>query len=118
MTKRLIIAIAFLSVSFFVSLFCVSFITAEIERTAEIISAYDDEFECAREILSRWHDSKRAFSLFLKHTDADSIERYYIELQLALEEGGREKIRDILQKLYAFLCVTAEGEKIKTENIF
>lgn len=118
MTKRLIIAFLFLLLSFLVSLFSVSFVINEIDKTVDAIDTITDERECAAQILSKWQENKKYFSLFLKHTDADSIEMYYLELESALNNDDDDELGRILYRLRAFLSVTAEGEKIKSENIF
>ncbi len=118
MTKRLVIAFLFLLLSFLVSFFSVSFVINEIDKTIETIDSISDERLCAQEILSMWQENKKYFPLFLKHTDADSIERYYLELEAALKDDDADEIGKILYRLRAFLSVTAEGEKIKSENIF
>lgn len=118
MTKRLIIAAVFLLSSFLLSFLAVNYVVTEIDKTTEIIVNSENPLEASEKILSSWEKNKNLFSLFLKHTDADTIERYYLELTWAYNEKNSEAAADILVKLRAFLQVTAEGEKIKTENIF
>jgi len=118
MTKRLVVAFAFLFTAFAVSFFAVRHIEREIEAVLTEIESTQDVFLCAGNILGLRDENEKSFSLFLKHTDADMIDRLHLQLKAALERQDEETVTRLLTEIYAFLYVTAEGEKVKTENIF
>lgn len=118
MTKRLVVAFAFLITAFTVSFFAVKHIEKDIEAVLTEIENTDDVFLCAENVIALREGNKKAFSLFLKHTDADMIDRLHLQLEDALERRDEETVTRLLTEIYAFLYVTAEGEKAKTENIF
>lgn len=118
MTKRLIVAVIFLLSAFILSVVCVSRVHSEIDRVLYEIDNSTDIYSAAEAVLGLRESNEKVFSLFLKHTDADMIDSLHIELRFALEAGNDEEIRLLLGELYAFLWVTSEGERIKSENIF
>ncbi len=118
MTKRLVVAFAFLFTAFAVSLFAVRHIEGDIEAVLTEIENTEDVFLCAEKILGLREKNEKSFSLFLKHTDADMIDRLHLQLEDALERRDEETVTRLLAEIYAFLYVTAQGEKAKTENIF
>lgn len=118
MTKRLIVAVVFLLGAFLISLICVMSVQNEIGKVLSLIEENDDIYECSEKILNLREHNEKVFSLFLKHTDADTIERLHYELYFAVNDRNDEKIKLLLAEIYAFLSVTSEGEKVKTENIF
>lgn len=118
MTKRLILSVVFLLSALSLSLFSVGRVHREINAVLYEIDTNEDIYSCARNVLGMRESNERVFALFLKHTDADMIDRLHIELSFALEKGNDEKITLLLSEIYAFLSVTGEGEKVKSENIF
>ncbi|MBQ6898683.1 MAG: hypothetical protein IJN70_06845 [Clostridia bacterium] len=118
MTKRLILSVVFLLSALSLSLFSVGRVHREINAVLYEIDTNEDIYSCARNVLGMRQSNERVFSLFLKHTDADMIDRLHIELSFALEKRNDEKITLLLSEIYAFLSVTGEGEKVKSENIF
>lgn len=118
MTKRLIVSAVFLLSAFLLSILSADRVQREIEAVLYEIETNDDIYSCAENILARRQDNEKVFSVFLKHTDADMIDRLHIELEFALNNRNDEKIILLLAEIYAFLSVTSEGEKVKTENIF
>lgn len=65
-----------------------------------------------------WEDDKIYFSYFLKHADADMLNRYFNELSSGEIGVNPDNTVKILNELEAFLKVTYEGEKLKLQNIF
>lgn len=118
MTKRLIVAVVFLLSALLLSILSVSRVHKEINDVLYEIETNEDIYSCAENILAKRENNEKIFSVFLKHTDADTIDRLHIELRFALENRNDEKIILLLAEIYAFLSVTSEGERIKTENIF
>ena len=118
MTKRLIVAIVLLLSAFLVSTLSVMRVQAEIEEVLYEIENNEDIYSCAEKVLSLRKSNERVFSMFLKHTDADMIDRLHLELKAALGNSDEIKITLLLSEIYAFLTVTSEGERLKSENIF
>ncbi len=118
MTKRLIVSVVFLLSAFFLSIFSVSRVQKEISSVLYEIDTNEDIYSCAENVLGMRKTNEKVFSVFLKHTDADTIDRLHIELEFALQNRNSEKIKLLLAEIYALLSVTSEGEKVKTENIF
>ena len=118
MTKRLILSVIFLLSALTLSLISVGRVHREINAVLYEIDTNEDIFSCAENVLSLRESNERVFALFLKHTDADMIDRLHIELSFALKARNEEKITILLSEIYAFLSVTSEGERVKTENIF
>lgn len=118
MTKRLVVAIVFILSSFFLSLISVGQVHNEIDSVLYEIDTNEDIYSCAENVLLLREGNERVFSLFLKHTDADMIDRLHIELNIALKNRNDERIALLLSEIYAFLSVTSEGERVKSENIF
>ena len=118
MTKRLIFAVVFLLSALSLSLLSVGRVHKEINAVLYEIETNDEIFSCAENVLGLRDSNERVFSLFLKHTDADMIDRLHIELSFALKRRDEEKVSLLLSEIYALLSVTDEGEKVKSENIF
>ncbi len=118
MTKRLIVAVVFLLISFFVSFSAVKSLENNIEAVLGEIENTEDVFLCAENILAMRSDNEKVFSLFLKHTDADMIDKLHVSLELALERRDEQRITILLSDIYSYLLVTLEGEMVKSENIF
>lgn len=118
MTGRLTIALILLITSFFVSLFSLSFVVDEINESIEVISSDEDVFTRTELLTEKWSRERKMFSILLKHADVDTIDRFYLEIKYACERNDKEKAEEILAQLKACLIVTAETEKLKTENIF
>ena len=118
MTKRLIAATVLLLAAFLLSIFSVSRVHREISLVLSEIENTEEPYACAENVLKLRKGNERVFSLFLKHTDADMIDRLHIELESALSDRNDTAIIRLLREIYAFLSVTAEGERAKSENIF
>ena len=118
MTKRLITALVLLSSSLMLCILSVKFLVNEIDNSIEIILSDNQISEKSRLLNEHWQKNGRVFSVFLKHTDADFLERNFIELENACAMGNTEKAEEIISQLYAYLAVTAEAEKLRVENIF
>lgn len=123
MAKRLIIAALFLILSFSVSFLShIYFVNTSEKIISEIDSAvYSDEADGAEHIeslLSLWEKNKNYFAILLKHSDADTVDRYFLELSSLRENGDADSIFSLLTELKAFVRVTLDGEKPKIENIF
>ncbi len=120
MTKRLIIAAVFLSVSLFISIFANIYILTSINEMYELCqNAEMNEDETAfNELLGYWQARKTAFSVFLKHADADTLARYFLKIENFADNGNFSQAKSVVFELKAFLACTEEGELLKFENIF
>ncbi len=123
MTKRLVIAAVFLLASLSGSISSYIYIQTvfgELEAIAENVYESDDEnyFEEISILNEKWQKNSRAVAVILKHTDADTLERYFHTLEKSASSGDIYFSRKILSELIAFLRVTAEGEKAEIQNIF
>ncbi len=118
MTKRLVVAFVFLLSAFLVSFSAVRSVERNIEAVLYEIDNNEDIYSCAENVLAQRVNNEKVFSLFLKHTDADMIDKLHISLGLAVESGDDYRIKTLLEDIYSFLSVTLEGEKVKSENIF
>ena len=114
----LIITAAALCISSFVYIRSVS--EDMLERADRIISLYEggDEFLYeAKELIDKWNENSLMFGIVLKHTDADSLDRYFLVLENTVNADKVTFIRT-LRELRAFLIVCLEGEKPRADNIF
>lgn len=118
MTKRLIAAVILLVAAFLLSFLAVKRVEAEISYLLYEIENTQDVFLCAGNVLDRREKNERVFSMLLKHTDADMIDKLHISLAFALEERDEYRIKTLLSDIYSYLYVTLQGEKVKSENIF
>ncbi|MBR3768382.1 MAG: DUF4363 family protein [Clostridia bacterium] len=121
MTKRLVIAAVFLSLALFISIS--SYVYLEI-TSEKIFSAIDElsediyEENAANELISIWDKNKKIYGVFLKHADADMLDRQFIVLEKSILEGDSYTALLTLRELNAYLHITLEGEMLKIENIF
>ncbi len=119
MTKRIIIACIFLAFATLISIFSAVYVTAATEKMLMKIDSFedkilsDDEYDIS-ELTDLWGKYKNTFGIILKHQDADVLDRYF----LLLDSQDNEELLETIRELSAFLKVTAEGEKLKIENIF
>ncbi len=114
----LIITAAALSISSFFYIRTVS--EDMLERTDEIVGLYEngeDFFYETKELINRWNENSLLFGIVLKHTDADSLDRYFLILENTLRKDNVTFIRT-LRELRAFLTVCLDGEKPRADNIF
>lgn len=126
MTKRLIIAAVFLIVAFCIGLFTHIYFVNTSELMIDVIDKAinaDDEdvSEYIDELTLLWKENKRFFAILLKHSDADTADRYFLMLKSYGEKEKKEEKDEtmlILRELKAFISVTLEGEIPKIENIF
>ena len=118
MTKRLLVAVVFLLVSFIASFSALDTVERKIEEVLTVIEENEDVFVCAEKILVLREDNEKIFALFLKHADADMIDKLHIALSMALKASDEQISRELISEIYAFLQVTLEGERVKSENIF
>lgn len=82
---------------------------------------YDDMTEeKTQALLEKWQEERKALSVFLKHTEADMLERFFAEIESfsSEEKNGERKTADTVGDMRAFLAVIIETEKAKIENIF
>ncbi len=125
MAKRIIAALCLIILS--LSLAVGSYLYIK-NTSAKIISAADNVTEKildskafsdeVLELLTMWDRHSGLFGIILKHSDADVIGRYFLELESASEGADSEKIYALLTELKAFLTVTVNGEAPAMENIF
>lgn len=126
MTKRLIIAAVFLIAAFCIGLFTHIYFVNTSELMIDVIDKAinaDDEdvSEYIDELTLLWKENKRFFAILLKHSDADTADRYFLMLKSYGEKEKKEEKDEtmlILRELKAFISVTLEGEIPKIENIF
>ena len=120
MTKRLIIAAVFLSVSLFISIFANIYILKSINELYTLCENAAERENSAEfsELLEYWQAHKTAFSVFLKHADADTLTRYFLKIENFADEGNYSQAKSVIFELKAFLLCTKEGELLKFENIF
>lgn len=125
MAKRITAALCLILLS--LSLACGSYLY--IKNTSEEIIALSDviiEKQLGGEdisaafgkLLLTWDSNSELFGVILKHSDADVIGRYFLELESAKVCADEEKIYNLLTELKAFLTVTLRGEAPAIENIF
>lgn len=91
-----------------------------LERTDRILTLYENEedfFYETKELIDTWNDNSLLFGIVLKHTDADSLDRYFLMLESTLQEDNVTFIRTLIE-LRAFLKVCLDGEKPRADNIF
>lgn len=123
MTKRLVIAALFLTVSLTGSLiayFYIQTVFGEMSELAETAycSEEADFIPSTEKLLEKWQGNRRTIAVILKHTDADTLEKYFLLLEKFKDSDDTEFLRRTLGELIAFIKVTAEGEKAEIENIF
>ncbi len=120
MTKRLIIAVAFLLCALFMSLYSNSYVLATVNELYELC----DNVEPAKgkeqlsDVFAFWNLRRRGIFVFLKHADVDVLNRY---LALLADYSEKEKLieaENVLFELKSFLDSILTGESVKFENIF
>ena len=123
MTKRLVIAALFLSIALTGSLLSYFYIQDTFSEIGELAykAYYSDESgidAASKKLIEKWKEKQRAVAVILKHTDADTLEKFFLLLEKFRNSDDEEFLRRTLGELIAFLEVTAEGEKAEIENIF
>ncbi len=123
MTKRLIIAIIFLAVALSGSIFSFVLVQSVFDEMLEIakaaVTAGENEFyDYTQRLIGLWDKNGRSIEIILKHTDADTLEKYFILLRDMAENKNKDGMVRLLRELSAFITVTAEGEKPEIQNIF
>ena len=123
MTKRLVIAVIFLTAALAGSIFSFILVQSAFDEMLEIadnaVTAQEDEFFALTErLISLWDKNGRSIEIILKHTDADTLEKYFILLRGMAENKNKDGMVRLLRELSAFITVTAEGEKPEIQNIF
>lgn len=123
MTKRLVIAVIFLTAALSGSIFSFVLVQSVFDEMLEIadnaVTAQEDEFFALTErLISLWDKNGRSIEIILKHTDADTLEKYFILLGDMAETKNKDGTVRLLRELSAFITVTAEGEKPEIQNIF
>ncbi len=120
MTKRLIIAVVFLLFSLIVSIFANVYILSSIKELYVLCdnAANVGDEKAFSAILRYWESHRTGFSVFLKHTDADILTRYFSSLENFMYTKNFSEAKRVIFDLKAYLYCTAEGEILKFENIF
>lgn len=92
-----------------------------LDKTDNIISLYENGESCfyeTKELLEVWNENKLLFGVILKHTDVDTLDRYFILTEKTLDMKDEAAFIDNLRELEAFLSVCMGGEKLRLDNIF
>ena len=118
MTGRLIIAIALILSSLLLRIVSQAYIEREIVKFVEIIDSGISVTQKSASLSLLWSKNKTIFSVFLKHADADILDKCLSELESACEAENEELSVEILGELKANLSVASDGEKLRVENIF
>ena len=123
MKMRLVAAVVFVLVALVLSLFSDFYVSSRVdEMITEIdylssVFAYGEIPDMSK-LFGMWKDCKKLFLIFLKHADADALDIYFLTLENYCATLEYSEIPDKLSEIKAFLFVTAEGEKLKSSNIF
>ncbi len=118
MTKRVVIAVLLFSVALLGSVSANRFTLRAFEDMKTVIERTEENNEKAEKLLEIWKRNKGPVSVFLKHTDADTLERYFELLEIYKNGENDMMFRTVLYELEAFIEVIARTEKLKFENIF
>ena len=123
MTFRLIIAAVFLAAALTGSILAFSSVQTVFDEMTvladEALASQDSEFfEITEKMGKVWDEKGRVIEVILKHTDADTLEKYFLLLRTVSENKNRNAAEMLLEELKAFITVTAEGEKPEIQNIF
>lgn len=97
------------------------YVSSALSELYQLTEEYEDITDDKADALSeKWQDKRTALSVFLKHTEADMLERFFAEIEnySVEEKNGKKKTADTVGELRAFLSVIIETEKAKIENIF
>lgn len=70
------------------------------------------------ELDALWKKHSKIYAMMLKHSDADTLDRYFIMLDDAVKNSNKNRITVIISELCAFIGVTVHGEAPRAENIF
>lgn len=125
MNKRIIVAISLILCALFAGV--ISFIYLEnvtdiiittIENISNKYRSNEDYSEEYKKLTQIWSKHSVLFAVILKHSDADTIDRYFLLLEEADKNNDKEFFMLVLSQLDAFLLITVQGEAPRVENIF
>lgn len=120
MTKRVIIAVVLFILSMAGSI-CANILT--VNSLEDMLAVFEEDnisenTEKIPELIKVWDEKRFFLSVFLKHTDADILDRYFALLEIYYEESNDILLPAALGELEAFIEITLITEKLKIENIF
>ena len=125
MIKRLIIAVFCIVLAFCMCIFSLRYIRINSEALINFFDSAVERRESGgdweqplRECLELWDKKNTVFGIFLKHTDADELDRYFIRLEAELNRKSEDGTFDVVNQLRASLLVVLAGEQAKAENVF
>lgn len=120
MTKRLIIAAVFLLFSLTIGIAANIFIQSSVNELYLLCENAEQKNndDTLGKLVDCWYARKSGLSVCLKHADADILSRYFVTIESIINDGNFAASENVLRELKAFLRCTAEGEKLKFENIF
>lgn len=97
------------------------YVSSALDELYSLTEDYEDiTEEKTQALLRKWQEERKALCVFLKHTEADLLERFFAEIEnySSEEKNGGRKTADTVGNMRAFLAVIIETEKAKIENIF
>ena len=120
MTKRLIIAVVFLFLALLLSVYANFYVLASASELYDLCVKVQTEtiYENLNDIFAFWRLHQRGIFVFLKHADADELNRYIALLENYALNNNFNEVKKVIPELKSFLNSTMMGETIKFENIF
>lgn len=125
MNKRVMVAVCLIIVALtagIVSFLYLKNVSAEIISVTESIGEryiegedFSGEYEKLTQI---WDRHSVLLAVILKHSDADTLDRYFLLLEQADKNKDTEMFMTVLSQLNAYILVTVQGEAPRVENIF
>lgn len=76
---------------------------------------YSEDYASLRQL---WDRHSVFLAVILKHSDADTLDRFFMFLEDAEESSDRQMLVTVLSQLDAYILVTVQGEAPRVENIF
>lgn len=125
MKSRFAAAVFCLLASFSLSVGAETYITT---KSDELIAGLDkslcaedgsgEMYDAALAACGAWEDCKTLFGSFLKHTDADDLDRAYGLIREYVKNGNVDELKETLEECRITVKVISDGEKPRAENIF
>ena len=125
MGKRIVAALSLMLISLSFAVFSYFYIRNTGEKIISQTYALTENclegeslYESSSELFSLWDRHSRWFAVILKHSDADTVNGYFIRLKDAVRYSDKEEICSVSLELCAFLSIVVKGEAPVIENIF
>lgn len=125
MKSRLFAAIICISASLFLSVGSEMYITRKsVELTAALDKSLHAEngssemYAAALAAYDGWNGCKTLFGSFLKHSDADVLERAYSLIREYADAEDVDELKETIEECKISLKVISDGERLRAENIF